>query len=85
MKRAFLLGLPAILSTHEYRMLRFTPREISAVVSDILRRLEEQDMAPVLASDEQIAAALPGIDVEAAEHWNAVEGAAANAWCSDPA
>ncbi len=53
-RRAFLSGFPAILSTHEFRMLRFSPHEIREILEGILRKLESEKLAPVLMDDVSV-------------------------------
>jgi hypothetical protein len=54
-RRAFIAGFPAILSTHEFRMLRFRPQEMREVVEGVLDRLKSDHLAPSLCSDEALA------------------------------
>ena len=51
---AFRAGFPAILSTHEHRMLRFQPDEFGEVMRGILARLKEDGLSPVLATDVEV-------------------------------
>jgi hypothetical protein len=54
-RKAFVAGCPAILSTHEFRMLRFRPGQMREVIGGILDRLENEHLTPILRSDEAIA------------------------------
>ncbi|MCP4602790.1 MAG: hypothetical protein GY847_20120 [Proteobacteria bacterium] len=50
-RHAFLAGMPAILSTHEFRMTRFRPEQIGEIFNTALTRLRAEGFNPVLSSD----------------------------------
>lgn len=57
-RNAFDLGMPAILSTHEFRLTRFRPDEVSEMFSSALDRLREAGYEPSCVSETEFTASL---------------------------
>ena len=53
-KRAFVAGFPAILSTHEYRLLRFRPEEIFEIIQGIMIELRRSGLQPEFCSGDHL-------------------------------
>jgi hypothetical protein len=59
-RNAFDLGMPAILSTHEFRLVRFRPDEVAAMFTTVLERLRRDGYDPLCVSETEFLAQLNG-------------------------
>lgn len=57
-RNAFDLGMPAILSTHEFRLVRFRPDDVFEMFSTVLDRLRQAGYEPCCVSETELLADL---------------------------
>lgn len=60
--KAYYRGFPAVLSTHEYRLTRFTPDQIEDILQQIEDKISGYGFKPIRASDETVSAAIKDLE-----------------------